>query len=40
MLKIGKKMLVVIPKTQLQQTLSNTEIAALSVSSFSSKFSI
>ena len=39
MLKIGKKMLVVIPKTQLQQTLSNTEIAALSVSSFS-KFTI
>ena len=30
MLKIGKKMLVVMPKTQLQP-LSNTELAALTV---------
>ena len=31
MLKIGKKMLVVVPKTQQMQMLTSSEIAALQV---------
>ena len=32
MLKIGKKMLVVMPKTQIQPTLTTSELATLTVS--------